>query len=70
MTNEDLELIKAEQQLAGYYYGLEAKRVAEVVNDMGLSADEWHKMKRRNMVSWMPDSMRAEIDSYLLVIKK
>ncbi len=60
--SENLELVKAEQQLTGFAHAYGGFGVISLIEDMGLRSEEWDEL--RGSVPWLPEELREEIDEY------
>lgn len=58
-TETELELVKAEQQITGWCAGIQGFGLVELVEAMGLSADEWRQLK---VFGLSPDLSEIQID--------
>ena len=60
--SENLELIKAEQQLTGFAHAAQGFDVISLVKAMGLYAKEWDQLKAD--IPWLPEKIVNEIDNH------
>jgi hypothetical protein len=59
----NIQIEKAEQQLIGFIHAKSGYDLVSLIKDMGLTADEWEKIKSNGM--HIPNEMRSEIDEYV-----
>ena len=60
--SENLELLKAEQQLTGFAHAAQGFGVISLVEAMGLDAKEWGQLKAD--MPFLPDKIVSEIDAH------
>jgi len=58
--SEKNELVKAEQQLIGFVHAVKGYSVISLVEEMGLTLDEWCKLD----VSFLPKQYLEEVTQY------
>lgn len=62
--DSDLELHKAQQQLRGFYAAKYGMRIIEMISDMGLTYEEWRRIKQEFDVGFLTPDTIIEIDDY------
>lgn len=60
---ENIELIKAEQQLVGYAHAKDGYNITSLISGMGLTRVEWDKL--RPELNWLGEAHISEIDLFL-----
>ena len=63
-NKRDHLLDKAEQQIYGWHCANAGETLSAIVDGMGLTKEEWNYLKRTNLVEYLTDSERHEIDGY------
>lgn len=59
---ENLELVKAEQQLTGFHHAYSGFDIISLIEEMGLRSEEWEELKES--VPWLHRDLIADIDEY------
>jgi hypothetical protein len=60
--SDNLELVKAEQQLTGFAHAFSGFDAISLIQSMGLRVEEWEQLKID--MPWLPEKLVKEIDEH------
>jgi hypothetical protein len=62
---EKINLIKAEQQILGFYHSYNGGDLTQLCEAMSLEKEEWEEMVREGMVRYLPQELFEEIKDWV-----
>lgn len=60
-------LLMAEQQLVGFKYAQNGYSLISLINSMGLSSEEWKRLKKYYPLNYMSAEDKSDIDKYFMI---